>query len=479
MKSPREDRKKKEKIWMAAIVVMFALMILSVSLIVAKAVGKGRTEEKAQKTENQQTAKVQQSQPEENREEIDDQFFEELLKQAEENANQPETEEVTGDTETENVAETEESTEEETEKKETEEKAKQKITYTAEEVLAQMNLAEKVAQMFIITPEALTGYGKVTAAGTATKEALKKYPVGGLIYHSQNLVNPEQTKEMTENIQNYSMEITRVPLFLAVDEEGGKTVSLAAVSVFGVEKVPDMQSIGESGDAGKAYEAGKTLGAYLCKYGINVDFAPVVDVLTNPDNQVIGERAFGSDPQLVSSMGLALADGLQEEHVLACMKHFPGHGGVAGDSHSGAVSTDKFLDDLAQVELVPFQAGIDHSMPFIMVGHISAHNVTGEEIPSSVSKIMITDVLRGKMGYQGIVITDAMEMGAITDNYDSASAAVLAIEAGADMILMPQDFSAAFQGVIKAVETGKLSEERLNESVSRILSLKIEKLGNT
>ena len=340
-----------------------------------------------------------------------------------------------------------------------------------------MTIEEKVAQMFMVTPEALTGYDKVTSAEDATKKALEEYPVGGLIYFAENFVTPEQTKEMTGNVQKFAEEISDAPLFLATDEEGGRVARIGGNAAFEVETVPDMASIGQSGENGDvkaALQAGQTIGKYLYDLGINVDFAPVADVLTNPDNQVIGNRSFGSRPEIVALMDLSVMEGLKKENVQACIKHFPGHGATAGDTHSGAVSLDKTLEELEKTELLPFQSCIDSGVPFVMVSHIALPKVTGDDLPASLSKNIITDILREKMGYRGIVITDAMNMGAITSHYNSKEAAVKAIQAGVDMVLMPNDFKEAYQGVLEALENGTLEEARVDESVKRILDLKFQ-----
>lgn len=342
----------------------------------------------------------------------------------------------------------------------------------AAQIVSGMTLEEKVAQMFFITPEALTGYGQVTVAGDATNEAYQKYPVGGLIYNSQNLVDIDQTKTMMAKMQQYADSRISLPVFLGVDEEGGSVTRIASNEAYGITNVSDMSDIGATGDTQNAYQAGVTIGTYLSDLGFNLDFAPVADVLTVSDS-VIGNRSFGTDSELVASMALSELQGLESMGIQGVMKHFPGHGGVSGDSHSGAVSTDKSLEELFASELVPFQRAIDGGAEFLMVGHIAAPNVTGDDTPASLSKVMITDVLRTQMGYQGVVITDAMNMTAITANHAADEAAVLAVNAGADMILMPEDFGKAYNGVIDAVNNGTIDEYRINEAVVRIVKAKL------
>lgn len=342
----------------------------------------------------------------------------------------------------------------------------------AAQIVSGMTLEEKVAQMFFITPEALTGYGQVTVAGDATNEAYQKYPVGGLIYNSQNLVDIDQTKTMMAKMQQYADSRISLPVFLGVDEEGGSVTRIASNEAYGLTNVDNMSDIGATGDTQNAYQAGVTIGTYLSDLGFNLDFAPVADVLTVSDS-VIGNRSFGTDSELVASMALSELQGLESMGIQGVVKHFPGHGGVSGDSHSGAVSTDKSLEELFASELVPFQRAIDGGAQFLMVGHIAAPNVTGDDTPASLSKVMITDVLRTQMGYQGVVITDAMNMAAITANHAADEAAVLAVNAGADMILMPEDFGKAYNGVIDAVNNGTIEEYRINEAVVRIVKAKL------
>lgn len=344
----------------------------------------------------------------------------------------------------------------------------------AAQLVSQMTLEDKIAQMFVITPNALTGYASgVTAAGDTTKEAYQSRPVGGIVYMADNLTDPEQTTTMLSNMQEIARERTGLPVFLCVDEEGGSVARIAGNDAFGVTDVGNMSDIGASGDVQNAYNAGSTIGSYLAALGFNVDFAPVADVLTNPDNQVLGQRSFGSDAQTVAGMVTSELQGLSAAGVYGTVKHFPGHGGTSGDSHDGAVSTDKTLEELMAEELVPFQSAIDGGVNFVMVGHISAPNVTGDNAPATLSKVMITDVLRGQMGYNGIVITDAMNMEAITGFYNSDKAAVLAVTAGADMILMPADYNTAYTGILNAVNDGTITEERINESVTRIVKAKL------
>lgn len=346
---------------------------------------------------------------------------------------------------------------------------------TARELLASMTLEEKILQLFMITPEALTGYDEVYAAGEATKEAVGRFPVGGIVYFSQNLRDEDQTKDMLARTARYSRERTGLPMLLAVDEEGGSVARLSGREGFSLPAFPDMSQIGASGDAEKAFEVGDAIGAYLRELGFNMDFAPVADVLTNPENTVVKRRSFGSDAKTAAGMVSKEVEGLESHGVSSVLKHFPGHGGTAEDSHDTAAVIHRTVDELLSEELIPFAAGIESGADFVMAGHISDPEAVGDDRPAVFSRTLLTEVLRETLGFDGIIITDAMNMGAVTERYESGEAAVKALLAGADMILMPEDFQAAYQGVMEAVEDGTLTERRIEESVLRILTLKAQK----
>ncbi len=341
------------------------------------------------------------------------------------------------------------------------------------QILDSLTLEEKVCQLFMITPEALTGVETVIQAGAATQEAIDAYPVGGVIYFAQNLKNPDQTKTMLANTQQYATDRLGFPVFLSVDEEGGQVARVGNNSAFGVTSFGNMSDVGSRADTEEAYEIGSTIGAYLKDLGFNMDAAPDTDVLTNSANEVVKYRSFGSDPKIVTELAAAELKGLNEQGIIGMYKHFPGHGGTTADSHEGYAYVDETLEELKEAALVPFQNGIDSGIRVIMVSHIACPNVTGDNTPATLSKELITDVLRNDMGFDGMVITDALNMGAVTQQYSSAQAAVAALDAGADMLLMPEDFKAAYQGVLDAVNNGTISEERINESVRRILEIKV------
>ena len=352
-------------------------------------------------------------------------------------------------------------------------------TYT-EILLSQMTLEEKVGQLFLIRPDSLDPsltpdqvhetslYGR-TEASSSMLETLKKYPAGGIVYFGKNLVGPNTLKKYMDSLSS----ISGIPLLYAVDEEGGIVSRIAQIDAFGVENIGYMANIGATGDTGKAYAAGQYIGSYLSSLNLILDFAPVADINTNPNNIVIGKRAFGSDPALVSSMVGSFLDGLHSEGTIGCTKHFPGHGDTSADTHEDYVSVMKTWGQLKEAELIPFVENFEKT-DMIMIAHLTLPKITSDGLPASLSKELVTGKLRNELGYEGLITTDALAMGAIAKNYSSAEAAVLAFDAGIDILLMPYDYVEAFDGVVEAVKSGRISEDRLDESVLRILNLKYQ-----
>lgn len=344
----------------------------------------------------------------------------------------------------------------------------------AQKMLKTMTLEQKVAQLFFVTPEELTGVEVATVAGNITKESIANMPVGGMIYFSENITGNQQLRDLLSGTIEFSKNSgAGIPIFTGVDEEGGSLVARIAKSgYFDVETFPDMATIGATGDSTQAATVGTTIGSYLKDIGFTVDFAPDSDVLTNPDNTAIGVRSFGSDPDVVANMVSAEIEAMLATGTCPCAKHFPGHGDTAGDSHTGEAVSERSMDDLIACEYKPFSAAIEAGVPFIMVGHIKTPNAAADDLPATLSSKMITDELRGRLGYEGVVISDAMRMGAITEYYDQATAGVKFLQAGGDMLLMPEDLSAMYQGVMDAISSGTLTEDRIDESVLRVLNAK-------
>ncbi|MDD7365269.1 MAG: glycoside hydrolase family 3 N-terminal domain-containing protein [Olsenella sp.] len=337
--------------------------------------------------------------------------------------------------------------------------------------IASLSLEQRVCQLFVVRPEDIVDVGTVVAAGEATREALRRRPVGGICYFGRNLEDPDQVRRMLANVESFSEEAVGLPILRAVDEEGGTVARVASNPAFGVANVGDMRSVGAGGDADAAGAAAETVAAYLADLGFNLDFAPVADVA--PAGSVMGRRSFGDDPDLVASMVAAQVRGFAGRGVGCCAKHFPGIGYASGDSEVEPISLDGTVDELAARELVPFAAAVAAGVPMVMVGHLSCAGVTGTDEPASLSSAVVGDLLRGRLGFSGVAITDSLGMGAVTATRTPAEAAVAALEAGQDLILMPADFESALQGVLDAVSSGRIGEGRIEESLRRVVALKL------
>ena len=344
--------------------------------------------------------------------------------------------------------------------------------------LSQMSLREKVGQLFCVRPESLDPVFQSSAMGMMayhmpavneeTKAFARQYPVGGVTLFSHNIDNPEQLKAFTRDLHA----LAGAPL-LSIDEEGGRVARIGNNDNFDVPVYASMAAVGATGDPSKAFEAGVAIGTYLKEYGFDIDFAPDADVNTNPKNIVIGDRAFSNDPKAAAPMVVKFMEGLHKVGVGSCIKHFPGHGDTTGDSHKEYVQTDKTWEELLNCEMVTFKAAIKAGAPMIMSAHVALPNATGDNLPATLSSFILQDKLRKELGYQGIIITDAMGMKAISDRYSSGESAVMTLQAGADIVLMPENLPEAFEAVLAAVEDGTLPEARIDESVRRVLALKL------
>ncbi|MBO4364838.1 MAG: glycoside hydrolase family 3 protein [Eggerthellaceae bacterium] len=341
----------------------------------------------------------------------------------------------------------------------------------ARQFMESLTLEQKVAQLFFIHPESLTGIGLATEAGDATREAYTQYPVGGVIYLAENLEDPDQTTRMLESMAQIGKDEFGYAPFISVDEEGGTVVRVADNPGFDVPNVGDMCDVGNTGDVEYAEEVAKTIAGYLLPLGFNTDFAPCCDVANNPESDTMLYRSFGSDAQMVADMVSAQVRGFGEAGILCCAKHFPGIGAAVGDSHDESIFSQKTLEEIDECELVPFKAAIDAGVPMVMVSHMSMPEITGDDTPASISGAIVTDILRNQLRYDGIVITDSLGMGAVSGY--GPQAAVMALQAGCDMPLMPEDFLAAYQAVLEAVADGTLTEERIDESLLRIMRVKL------
>ena len=308
----------------------------------------------------------------------------------------------------------------------------------------QMTTEEKVAGLFFVTPESIMeNVTQAVRAGAKTQEALDLYAVGGLIYFGSNIQSAEQITEM-----------------LAV-----------ASALSEVDNVGSARELGAAGDGGQVYLAYSEIAQYLSRYGFNVNFAPVGDIYDG-ENSMFADRSFGTDAETVATLVSQAVMGLQDNGISACVKHFPGHGSTDADSHNGRATNDMTEENLLATEVIPFRMALESDPDFMMVSHISLPGITWDYTPASMSSDVVTRILRMQLGYEGIIITDAMDMGAITTYYTSAQAAIDAINAGCDMILKPENFKEAYQGVLDAVNNGEISIERIEESLMRIYRVK-------
>lgn len=343
------------------------------------------------------------------------------------------------------------------------------------DILKGMTLREKIGQLFIVNLELLDksngSFYEHQEFTEEMRESLRTYKPGGVIFFSRNMTDREQTKKLIADLQENSS----IPLFISVDEEGGSVARIANNTNMRTTAFPTLEEIGATKDEEYVYNMGATIGREIKELGFNLDFAPVADVKTNSFNTEIGDRSFGDDPKLVTAFVKQMVKGLQEQNVSASLKHFPGHGDASADSHQGPVNVENDLNRLRSVEFLPFSAGIKEGVDFVMVTHLSISRVTGTVEPACMSKLIIEQILRQEMKFDGIAITDAMDMGAITEVYEPGEAAVKAVKAGMDVILMPTDLDKAYNAVLEAVKSGEITEKSINESVSRVIRTKIKR----
>lgn len=362
------------------------------------------------------------------------------------------------------VTESGTTTEEQTaDSQETTEVTEEEKPSLVDETLAGMTLHEKVCQMMFVTPEELTGEDGVTVAGDATRQALENYPVGGIVYFAKNLESQDQVKEMIDNSQKYSS----IGLFVATDEEGGVVNRL--MDTVGTTYIGSMYYYKDDGDE-TAYENAYTIANDMSALGFNLDFAPVADVWSNPDNTVIGERAYSDDYAQAAELVGNAVKGFNDGGVMCTLKHFPGHGDTAEDSHYSSAYVHRTKEEIMADEMQTFRSGIEAGAEFVMVGHLIVPDI--DEVPATLSYKIATGILRDELKFEGVAITDSFEMESIADNYSVDDAVVMSVKAGMDMILQPKDMASAVNSIEQAVADGELSEDRIDESVRRILTLK-------
>ncbi len=336
-----------------------------------------------------------------------------------------------------------------------------------EKALSEMTLKEKIGQMIIIE------YRK--PYDSKLEKTLKTVKPGGFILFKENFTTYSATLNFVKKVKATS----DIPMFISVDQEGGGVQRLQGLTDKKAIYIPYMQELGSTKDTKLAKEVGRVMAEEMRVFGINMDFAPVIDIYSNPKNTVIGKRAFGTDAKTVSDMALSLADGLEENGIIPVYKHFPGHGNTAVDSHVSLPIVDKSKEELYDLDLIPFQKAIENHASVIMIGHLAVPSITGDNTPASLSKKLITDFLKGEMKFNGLVVTDALNMGALTKYYSKSEIPVKAIQAGVDILLMPASPEDAVSEIVKAVQSGKIKESQIDASVRKILKLKYEKIEPT
>mgnify|MGYP006291902271 CR=1 FL=1 len=342
--------------------------------------------------------------------------------------------------------------------------------YLMDYKLEQMSLAEKVGQLFQI---GFTGF----EPDAAIEDMIKNHYVGGVIYFSRNIKNPEQTARLSNQLQELALSSgTGLPLFISTDQEGGVVTRIKGATHF-----PSNMALGAADDKELTNKIGKAVGSELKNLGINFNLAPVLDVNNNPDNPVIGVRSFGGDPKLVAKLGKAYINGIQSEGIIATAKHFPGHGDTDTDSHLELPIIKHGKQRLNEVELYPFKKAVKTGVESIMTAHVYFPAFEKKDgIPATLSESVLTDLLRKKMNFKGLIITDCMEMKAIADNFGTAEGAVRTIEAGSDIVLVSHTYTEqkkAVKAVIEAVRSGRISEKRIDKSVKRIIKSKAKNLN--
>ena len=328
------------------------------------------------------------------------------------------------------------------------------------EKMSSMTLEEKIGQMII------AGFNGTTV-NNEVATLMNDLNVGGVILFGRNIESSEQLKTLTTDITNLNKDI---PPFISLDEEGGRVSRVPKDT----KKFPKAKTVGDTNDEKYAYENGKDIGYTLKQLGINMDHAPVLDIYSNPKNTVIGDRAFGTNEDVVSKMGIATMKGLEDAGIIPTLKHFPGHGDTAVDSHVGLPIVTKDLNELNEFEFIPFKKAIEKGCDVVMVSHIILNKIDSQN-PSTLSKKVVTDILKKDLGFSGVVITDDMNMGAIVQNFSIEEASIKSIKAGVDILLIGNNVEttkSVINEIKSAVENKVIDESRIDESVYKILELK-------
>lgn len=341
------------------------------------------------------------------------------------------------------------------------------IDLKVQNTLQNLSLEEKIGQMLIIQ-------SRVPNMTDDLKNILENLKPGGFILFKENFTNYSNTLQLINDIEKSAA----IPMIIGIDQEGGRVQRLKEIPEYNISKIPTMQKVGTKKNEKLSYDLGKVIAEELQVFGINMNFAPVLDIVDTSKNQVIGDRSFGNDIELVSNLGIAIAKGLEDNYVLPVYKHFPGHGSTEVDSHFSLPILTKSKQELFSKELVPFQRAINANAKIIMVGHIAVPNISRDNTPASLSREVITDLLKEEMHFNGLVITDALNMKAITNDWQDKEIYEKAINAGVDLLLMPNNPQNAPTLIKELIKEQKITEDQINNSVRKILTTKYENLSN-
>ncbi|MBR1385322.1 MAG: glycoside hydrolase family 3 protein [Bacilli bacterium] len=334
-----------------------------------------------------------------------------------------------------------------------------------EKIMDDMTIEEKIGQMIFAF------YNK-DVVDDELKDIITNTKIGGFVLFAKNFSTYEKTLSFIKEVKKYNS----IPLFISIDQEGGKIQRLNELRDVSVSDIPYMYDLGSMNDKELSYNVGKVIAEELRVFCINMDFAPVLDIYSNSLNTVIGKRAFGSDYKTVTDNALSLAKGLEDNGIIPVYKHFPGHGDTIIDSHEDLPIITKSREELLNFELIPFKRAIESGANIIMVGHLAVPSITKDNIPASLSKKLISDFLKDELGYRGLVITDALNMKALTNYYSEDELCPIAVKAGVDLLLMPPSPKVCLTSVINEIQKGNISIDRINESVRKILKLKYLKI---
>ena len=335
-------------------------------------------------------------------------------------------------------------------------------------IITSMTLEEKIAGLIITSPERLTGVAQVTAAGPATQSALEQYPIGGLIYTRKNMQSKEQFTEMIENINTYS----KYPLLLGVTEERSE-ISSVKNSEIGAPDVSDVSDVVATNDKATAYQQGLDIATYLSELGLNLNLAPVADVTVGGDSYT-ANRAYGSDALITSDLIAQVAKGLEEGGVSATLKSFPGEGAITTNPEQSLTTSKRTKEEFNSTDFLPYRAGIDMGVDFIMMSSMIPEGITNDTEYATFSKVIVSDILRGELGYKGVVISAPLNTPAFVEYKTAGESAVASLKAGCDMIYMPQGVSESISAVAEAITSGTISQERIDDSIKRVLAVKYQ-----